>query len=162
MIETMGAWLRQIVISSLLLSVINSMIPEGSFRKVAGFVSGLIFLSVVFKPIYTIDWENTEIDLESYRAAVAEKQLVFEEENDQKLSDVIAGKTETYILDKAADLGIACTVTVETTESEDGVFLPAEVYFDCSRSDMLEGWVEENLGIPPDHQYWETNEEGAG
>ena len=40
-------WLTAVVTVTLLLSVVQTLVPEGSLRKIAGFTGGLLLLAVL-------------------------------------------------------------------------------------------------------------------
>ena len=53
----MGAlreWLTSLVAVSMLLSVAQTLVPEGSIRKIASFTGGLILLVVLLRPLLEI------------------------------------------------------------------------------------------------------------
>ena len=62
------------------------------------------------------------------------------------------GSGAAYIVDKAAQLGLRCTLRVECRETEEGLYLPlrAEVRGPLSDSDqtLLIRLIAEDLGIP--------------
>ena len=51
MIGAVRVWLTSIVMVTLLLSVAQTLIPEGTIRKIAGFTGGLILLVALLRPV---------------------------------------------------------------------------------------------------------------
>ncbi len=69
-----------------------------------------------------------------------------------ELAELIAEKTEAYILDKAGTLGVSCRVEVATAEGEGGLPVPYRVELDCAPREALSAYLEDELGIPKERQ----------
>lgn len=154
MMQAVSGWLRSIVLSSLLISVILSLIPQGSFGRIAQLAGGLIFILVALQPLSNIDLKDVSLDFEEYRLRIEEQRADFEKENEAALSQGIAQGTQAYILDKAGDLGIAVQPRVEMAAAENGAMMPVKVYLTGEYSSELSLWITESLGIPAENQYW--------
>ncbi len=66
MMENVRAWITSVVVVTLLLSVAQTMIPEGSIRRIAAFTGGLILLAALLRPVLEMDPEVVELDLETH------------------------------------------------------------------------------------------------
>ena len=55
MIGAVGSWLRSVAAVTLLLSVVQILIPEGALRRVAGFTGGLLLLAALLQPLRRAD-----------------------------------------------------------------------------------------------------------
>ena len=154
MIAALRAWLTAIVTVTLLLSVAQTLIPEGSLRKVASFTGGLILLIVMLRPVLGADLERLDLDLDAYAAAIQERQADLEAVQQAELAAGIAARTEAYIKDKAASLGLAVDVRVKTAENAEGVPLPAAVDIAGPPSEELAAYMERELGISRERQVW--------
>ena len=58
MMEAVREWLTSLVLVSLLLSVAQSLIPEGTLRRAASFTGGLILLFALLRPVLGADLEH--------------------------------------------------------------------------------------------------------
>ncbi len=152
MIAAVREWLTSVVAVTLLLTVAQTLIPEGSIRKVAAFTGGLALLAALLQPVLRTDLSRLELDLDAYSEAVQERQAELEEAREEELSSVIASRTEAYILDKAAQLGLSVTVRVETAVGAEGVPIPWAVEVRGGRSEELAAYMERELGIPRERQ----------
>ncbi len=152
--EAVHTWLRGVVLSSLLVSVIISLVPEGSFGRIARFTGGLIFILVVLQPLSDIDLEDLSLDFEGYRLEIEAQRADFEKENEAALSQGIAQRTEAYILDKAEALDLAVLPTVEVAGEEGETPTPVSVTLAGEYSEELSIWIEETLNIPAEKQNW--------
>ena len=158
MIGAVREWLTAIVVVTMLISVVQSLIPEGSIRKAASFTGGLVLLAALLRPVLGADLEKLDLDLSRYQEEVEQRQTALEETEEKELAARIAERTAAYISDKADTLGLTGEIRVKTRTGEAGVPLPWSVEVDCARSAELESWLEGELGIPKERQVWHGRE----
>ena len=156
MMEHVRQWLSSIVVVSLLLSVVQSLVPKGSLRRVASFLSGLVLLAVLLEPLPKLDLEGLELRGLQEETEKVRRQLEAEQETALKAG--IAEQTEAYISDKAASLGLTAEVRVETVAGADGVPVPWRVEVEGGYTEELAQWMETELGIPRERQDWHGRE----
>ena len=154
MIEAVQEWLRAVVVTALLLSVVQTLLPEGNVRRIASFSGGLILMLVLLRPLLGTDLSALELDLAPYREAIEERQAELEAESDQELEQLIAERTGAYILEEAARLGMQIQVRVETAPGDDGMPVPVRVEITGAYSAQLSEWIARALGIPGEEQVW--------
>ena len=152
MMEHVRQWLSSIVVVSLLLSVVQSLVPKGSLRRVASFLSGLVLL----EPLPKLDLEGLELRGLQEETEKVRRQLEAEQETALKAG--IAEQTEAYISDKAAALGLTVQARVETRTGEDGVPLPWSADMEGGYAEELAQWIEAELDIPRERQVWHGRE----
>ena len=154
MIAAVREWLTSVVAVTLLLTVAQTLIPEGNIRKIAAFTGGLALLAALLQPVLRTDLSRLELDLDVYSQAVEERRTELEEAREEELALVIASQTEAYILDKAQGMGADVRVQVEL--GEDGV--PCFVRLQGQVTPFIRkklAWViESDLGIPVGQQRW--------
>lgn len=154
MITAIREWMTAVVTVTMLLSVAQSLIPEGSIRKIASLTCGLILLLVLLQPVLQTDLSNLQINMDDYAAAIQERQTELQAVEQTERTTLIAGKTQAYILDKAKELGLDVEVHVTTALGEDGVAYPDTVDVDGAWSSELANVIEQDLGIPQERQVW--------
>ena len=157
----MGAlreWLTSLVAVSMLLSVAQTLVPEGSIRKIASFTGGLILLVVLLRPVLGADLSRLDLHLEDYERAIEERQEELGAAGEAELAGIIEERTAAYISDKADTLGLAVKVQVETRPGADGVPVPWSAELWGQRSPALAAYMEEELGIPGERQVWHEGE----
>ncbi|QNL45532.1 stage III sporulation protein AF [Oscillibacter hominis] len=152
MIEALRSWLTGIVAATVLVSVAESIIPEGSIRKIARFTGGLALLLVILQPLLQIQPEEFSLDFSRWEAEIQSQQADYEAENEKNLRTIIQEKTEAYISDKADELGVRCTPSVKV-EGDDPP-CPTELTLSGETSEELAGYIEQELGIPREKQTW--------
>lgn len=151
-------WLTAILTVTVLLSVAEKLVPAGSLRKIASMTGGLILLIVLVQPLTKLKPGQLRMDYAGCGAAIEARQAELQAENDAALGELIAERTEAYILDKAESLGISCQVTVTTREGEDGIPLPDGAVLSCGESAELAAYLEKELGIPKERQVFHETE----
>ena len=151
-------WLTAILATTLFLSVAEKLVPEGSLRKITSMTGGLILLIVLVQPLTKLKIGQLQWDYSGYSAAIEERQAELQEENDAELAELIAERTEAYILDKAASLGLSCQVEVATKTGEDGIPRPDSAILSCGKSEELAAYLENELGIPKERQVFHGTE----
>ena len=157
MMAAARAWLTAVVSVTLLLSVVQTLIPKGSLREIASFVGGLLLLAVLLRPLGSVDLSAVSLDLAPYRQTVEQRQAELEQEGQKELIGLIEAELGSYIWDKAADLGL--TLQVQVTVEPDGSGVPATVAVELTgpKSEALSQWLETELGVPAERQVWNEN-----
>ena len=157
MMAAARAWLTAVVSVTLLLSVVQTLIPKGSLREIASFVGGLLLLAVLLRHLGSVDLSAVSLDLAPYRQTVERRQAELEQEGQKELIGLIEAELGSYIWDKAADLGL--TLQVQVTVEPDGSGVPATVSVELTgpKSEALSRWLETELGVPAERQVWNEN-----
>ena len=158
MMETVREWLLSIVAVTMLLSVARTLIPEGGMRKAASLTGGLILLAALLQPVLKTDLDAIQWDISEYKEEITKRQTELEAAENEALALGIAERAEAYISDKAASLGLAVTVRVETAPGAEGIPLPAAAELWGPESQELAAWMEQELGIPAERQVWHEQE----
>ena len=151
-------WLTSLVAVSMLLSVAQTLVPEGSIRKIASFTGGLILLVVLLRPLLGADLSRLDLHLEDYERTIGQRQEELSAAGEAELAGIIEERTAAYISDKADTLGLAVKVQVETKPAGDGVPVPWRAELGGPRSPALATYMEEELGIPGERQVWHEGE----
>lgn len=158
MIGALREWLTSIVVVTLLLSVAQVLVPEGSIRRVVSFVGGLILLVALLRPVLGADLERLRLDLDGYEQALQEAREELVSAGDTELTERIEERTAAYISDKADALGLKVTVRVETDLGANGVPVPSGAEIAGPQSEELASYMEKELGIPRERQVWHERE----
>ena len=153
MIETVRTWLTAVAAVTLLLSVVQQLVPPGSLRETASFAGGLILLTVLLQPLAALRGADLDLNFQDCRQAVEQQQTELEDRRQAELAALIESATAAYISDKAGSMGLALEVRV-TAEAADGVPVPVMVTLTGEKSGELSRWLETELGIPAERQVW--------
>ena len=154
MIGAVREWLSAVVAVAMLLTVAQTLMPEGTVRKIASFTGGLILLVALLQPVLGADLSRLDLDPDAYAAAIQERQAELEAAGSTELTERIETQTAAYISDKADALGLTVTVRVVTRPGEGGVPVPWSAEVTGPRSEALAAYMEQKLGIPRGRQVW--------
>lgn len=154
MIGAVRSWLTSIAAVTLVLTVVQTLVPEGTLRKISGFTGGLLLLAALLQPVLKTDLGRLRLDFSDYEAAIGERAAELDAAGKEELAAIIAGRTAAYISDKADALGLRVTARVETEPGVDGTPLPASAELTGPYSRELADWIAGELGIPAERQVW--------
>lgn len=157
----MGAcsgWIRGLVAASVLTALSAQMIPRGPVKRIAEAVCGVMLVGILLDPLAKPDGAVFSYALSDYRRMAAELTQDMEAEEKQLLRTYIEQKCGAYILDEAAALG-ANELEVQVYAAwEKESWIPREAHLKgtCSESQrsQLTGFMEAELGIPKERQFW--------
>ena len=127
MIGAVRSWLTSIAAVTLMLTVVQTLVPEGRLR----------------------------LDFSGYEEAIEARTAELDNAGKEELAAIIAGRTAAYISDKADALGLDVEARVETEPGADGETpLPARAELRGPYSQDLADWIAGELGIPAERQVW--------
>ena len=114
-------------------------------------------------PVASLDVEGSQRWLESCLASVRSQEAELEDRVNGQMKVIIEREYAAYIVDKAAQLGLECTVRVECRLSEEGLYLPdrteAEGLWTASAQEEMIRIIAEDLGVPAQRQIYLEKEE---
>lgn len=158
MMGALREWLTAVVAVTMLLSVAQMLMPEGSIRKIGSFTGGLLLIAVLLQPVLKGGLGDLELNLEDYAETIQDRQAELESAQSEVLQAGIAERTASYISDKAAELGLTVQVRVETETGAGGVPVPARAEVEGPWSAELSAYMAQTLGIPRERQVWNGQE----
>lgn len=154
MMAAVREWITAVVMVAMLLSVAQTLIPEGTIRKIASFTGGLILLVTLLRPVLGADLKRLDLDFADYGAAIEERREELEESSETRMKELIETQAAAYISDKADALGLTVSVRVTARAGSDGVPVPWSAVLTGPVSGELAAYMEEELGIPRGRQTW--------
>lgn len=154
MIDAVRSWLTAVIAASFLIAAAQSLVPEGTLRKIAGFAGGLALVLTLARPLLGADFQKLDLNYDRYAGEIRQRQGELQAQSDRAMGELIAEKTEAYILDKAGELGLDVTVRVLTEPGENGLPVPAGAELAGQQSQALAEYMERELGIPRERQVY--------
>ena len=144
--------------ASVLAAMAAQLTPEGSVKKVTGFVCGVMLAGVMLSPLVRADREILADALAGYRQTAEELTAEVENREDRLVRTYIQEQCRAYILDEAQLLAItdlSCTVRVKWRD-ESWVPWEATLITDASagQRQRLADYLDGELGIPRERQHW--------
>lgn len=159
--ELISGWVRALVGAAVFCALAMALCPEGRVRRVLSFACGVVMAAVLLSPAAGLDSELLPRAMARYSEAARARTQAGEASADRLSRSIIEGECETYILDKAAGLGLeGCEVSVTARWSDEGFWYPWECRLSCSSGDResLSRLIEAELGIASERQSWEAAE----
>ena len=165
MMELIRNWLVGMTCAAMVVALAESLTPQGTVRKIGRLTGGLVLLLAIIQPVVKLDEGALANALAQYRTGLSVYDGALEEENETLMKGIIAEQSGAYILDKAASLGITCTVEVETEPGEEGDYpVPHSVTvrgdLTAGERETLERQITADFAIPAERQYYESGEDG--
>lgn len=154
MIDALRSWLLGVVFTSFAAGLAIELVPKGRERALVKMVCGALTALVMLRPLGAIQWEQSSISVGDFAQQTRQQSEYYRSEQEKVLSAIIAERTESYIWDKATELGLECTVRVAVSVGEGSVPLPEWVELDAVYDPVLAVWIEEVVGIPAENQIW--------
>ena len=147
MMDTFRVWLMGLMAVALILTVLSSVLPEGSVKKIAGVTGGLVLLMVILQGAERLDLDKLQLSYDDYSRQINEQIKAFQEKNSRDMDLLIQERCSAYISEQ-----------VETEQTEENVFVPVSVTMDIPYHAGLSQIVAEDMGIDAQHQKWLTSE----
>ena len=154
MIDGARTWLLGVVLTALAGGLARQLAPQGKEQSMVRLVSGLLLALAILRPLAGNGWDGLELPAGNFSLQSREQAEIYRKNQQETLSAIIAEKTEAYILDKANRLGLDCRVHVTVSAGESGIPLPRSVTVLGAYSPALAECMEEEVGIPAQHQIW--------
>ena len=126
MMAGLRSWLLALVAASLICALADALMPKGSVKRVGRLVCGLVLASAILSPLAGLDVESGQSWLERHLASVEFQRAALEEEVNGQMKVIIEQEYAAYIVDKAAQLGAACSARTECRR-DGGLYLPQRV-----------------------------------
>ena len=152
MMGAVGRWLTAVISVSLLCAMAGALMPQGAVKQVGRLVCGLVLLAAILSPLRELDVDAGRQWLDGYLDSTGQWEAALKETVNRQMKTIIEEECAAYIVDKAAQLGLRCTLRVECRETEEGLYLPvrAEVrgpLSDSGRTRLIR-LIAEDLGVP--------------
>lgn len=159
MMEVMRNWLLSVTCAAMVLTISETLVPEGSIRKICRLAGGLVLLLAAVNPILKLDERELAQALNEYRMVAQDYGDALAEKNNLLYKTIIEENTAAYILDKAEGLGISCKAEVVVHYDEEGNPYPDAVRiigkWTEEQREQLGAILEHELGVPIQRQSFE-------
>lgn len=157
-------WLLTVIAACVLCALAERLMPPGPVKRAGAVTCGLVLLWAVLSPMARPDLASGQAWLEGYLDGVERRETELRDQVNEGTKVLIEQEYAAYIVDKAAEWGMSCTVRVDCRAGEDGLYLPEETTVTGTFSDVeqsrLTRMIREDLGVPEERQTYCT-EEGA-
>ena len=155
MIDALRSWLLGIVAVALCIALTEQLVSQSGIRRVLRLAGGLLLLMAMFGPLRQISgarWDLSLFQPETDRETL-EQEL--RESSQGALEQGIEEALTSYIWDKGQSIGADCQVSVTVSTDEAGLPVIGSVTLTGTYHAALSKWLEDDMGIPPEHQIWQ-------
>lgn len=157
MMEGIKSYLLALCAVCLLAALVTALTPKGSVRRVQVISCGILAALVCLTPLHSIDGETVAQTLARLQMEAEAARTGITVQNRELVAAIITEQARTYILDKAAALGLSVTVEVEVS-GEDTYPYPAAVTITGTATpeeqQALGRYIAETLGVGEDAITW--------
>lgn len=154
--ETVGRYLIGVTAAALLCALVGKLDLTGTAGAMLRLVCALVMALAVVSPWKTFQW-NPDLNWIGDAQAQGEALAVQGENSAREaMTAGITGQVRTYILDKAAQLGLELEVEVFLSEDLRPVAVTLRGQVSPYSKGVLESYILENLGIEKGAQKWIT------
>lgn len=157
------AWLLAMISAAILCAVADCLMPAGPVKRVGKLVCGLVLLCAVLPPAVGLDLAGSRAWLEDWFEELELREAELEEQVSGEMKVVIEQKYAAYIVDKAAEMGVACTAEVSCREGEEGLLIPDGTEVTGRLTDTEQSALTQliwtDLGVPEERQVYYVEEE---
>lgn len=158
MTGTLRGYLLSVVAVALFSGILLSLTPTGSVRRTLGFICGLLLTLAALGPAAKLDVERLVENFSELRTQAGERTAAAENGSVELMAALIKERTEAYIWDKAASLGISPS-RIEAEVDAGGDYprpRAVRIIASCTAEQRrrLTEWIERELAVPSSEQEW--------
>ena len=159
MMDAFRVWLIGLMAVAVILTVLSTLLPEGSVKKIAGVTGGVVLLLLtLLRGLRSLDVADLRLSYDDCAAQISRQTEAYREQSLRNMESLIAERCGAYISEQAQTFGISCSPQVEVTQTGEGIAVPTAVTMDVSYHAGLAQIIAENLGIDEQNQKWLTSE----
>lgn len=154
--QTIGTYLLSLTGAALIYAFATKMPIKGVNAGIIRMICGVFMALVVVSPLVSIKLDSLDALAGDMMSAGSQTAIDGENIAMQAMTEIIKEKTQAYILDKAADLGVRLHVIVSVSSDDlpvpEGVQLTGKV--SPYAKSLLTEYIEQQLGIDRKEQVW--------
>lgn len=151
-------WIIALMAVSMILTVLSTLLPEGTVKKIAGATGGLVLLLTILQGLNGLHWKNLNLSYEDSAREINRQIEIYRDKSAKEMELLIQQRCAAYISEQAQSMGLACEPQVKTERTDEGVPIPVAVTMNIPYQAALAQSIEENLGIRAANQIWQAAE----
>ena len=150
MMDMLSQYVRTLAVFMIFASVCQIVMPEGSFKRSVAFITGIMLMLIILRPINNAlgsssEWLKTGIKLNAYDAE--EEFKSYGESEERIIIESFENACEEMLVN---ELGISAA-NINAQNGEDGVYIAsAELYMPSENADAAVKKTAELCGISAD------------
>lgn len=152
------SWICSLTAASTVAALAKQLTPDGGVRKVTELLCGVMLSVTLLGPVMSADLPSLAFSMSEYRRTTAELTQDAQAAGNQLLRQCMEEQCAAYVLSKAHTLGIEDLRVAVKTQWRDEYWVPYEAQLKGKLSTedryRLAAYMEAELGIPGERQYW--------
>lgn len=153
----MRGYVLSVVAAAVVCAIVRRLVNEkSSTGQITRMLSGILMTVTVISPLAHITFDNITGYLDGISVDAKGYSTEGNTDAQTEINKIIKTRTEAYILDKAASMGLEISVEVELDDSNDSV--PCGVTISGAVSpyakQVMGAYIADNLGISKENQIW--------
>lgn len=154
--SAIGRYVLTLVCASLICAIVLTLgAPSGAGYRLRKMICGIFLAFIAISPLKEVDFRDFSQEFREYSQEAESASSLGQNQAEAAILDIIKSRCGSYILDKAAELGISLRVEVEVDPK---TFLPTaaamEGEFTPYQKQVLSGDIARELGIEKEAQSW--------
>ena len=153
----MRSYVLRIIAAAMICAVVGALLPpKTAVGQITKLLCGVLLIVTILTPLTQVSFRNISdyldglsVDADGY---VEEGSTAMQEQ----ITAIIKSEAETYILDKAGQMGLQIAVEVELDENNNSIPCGITVTGRVSAysKKVLSGYITDTLGIEEGNQVW--------
>lgn len=154
--QAVSQYLLSIVAAAMLFSLTRSILPKGAVRRIAEYVGGLLVIIAVLAPVVQIEYDSLARSIMRIQIETNNIKTETIDGKREVMADIIKQQCQTYIWDKANELG--AELEVEVILNQDQYPYPIAVILTGKATPeqrhSLTEFISRDMGISAQGQEW--------
>ena len=161
--ESICKYLIAIVAACMILVIATALIQNERMRRIIRFLGGILIILVAVTPLLSLDVEELVQAMQSFDSAYAFDSETIQNNTQVLLAKHIKETTESYIENKADELGATVQAEVKLDGAEYPIPTAARIIGSLNAEQVreLSAYLTDALGIPEEKQEWSLYETGG-
>ena len=154
MIESLRQWLVSLTAAAILLGAAESLVTQGSVRRVLRLAGGVVLMILLLRPLSGIAGNLPQLSIDGFRQETEQREEELKKQQEEAVGGLIESELGSYIWDKEQSHGLDYPVSVSTRPGAGGGSVPDRVSIDGPFHQELSDWLTTELGLGPECQIW--------
>ena len=109
MMDAFRIWLIGLMAVSLILTVLSTLLPEGSIKKIAGVTGGLVLLLTILRGVSRLDLAGLRLSYDDCAQEIDRQMESYRLQSSRDMESLIQARCGAYISEQAQTLGLSCS-----------------------------------------------------
>lgn len=155
--DAVRSYLLRLTVAAFFSALVLTLVPNGLCKRAATLICGLVMLLLALSPLVRFDEQTLAAAISSMDLEQEQTRTGVEIRNRELVAKIISDRVQTYILDKATQMGMQLEVEI-TMNTDASTPYPEEVTLrgeaTSAQRQKLGTYLLESFAIAPERQVW--------